>query len=944
MTIDLTTKHKAFIKLMTENPEQAQWGFDLLLQKPGFEYFFDHLDAAGLFSPEQNPPPVPSSEPGYIHIPFWFALNYLEAVATRAGENNDLVLAEKVMNVVRKVSRHQIHDNRSRDNERTNRVFATILGLVPTTAVTPEDIELIPLWMRDGHGLDMVGPALDKGALKKFLASDSPEDWHKACRIVFHCTAIRWLEEKERGDQYKKPVTLVKDYWLRKLLNQHTAALGERLGREAAELFVDRLRSIYDLDSPNKASSWRRPAVEDHEQNYSWKGPENRFVEGLRDILLSWTDHNLSTVTPFIESLLIDQSEIVRRIAIHVLDRRWLSLRHVFFTALRPQLFDRGHLHELYLVLKNHFHDFSFEERRKTVDAIRGIPLPQTGDEPEWRLKYLQRQWLSAIAGQGYDAADALFQELQSDESLGRMDEHPEFKSYMETWTGPGPSPYSVDELLSFVEDGSIVIRLNAFEPSGDFWRGPSIKALVDTLEAAIAVSPLRFVHLPPLFAGAKRSYQYGLINGFKQIWDAPKDNPQNLDWEVTWDTLVSFFEVLITDAAFWEEEVEFHRDLTPNRDWIPPIIATFLRAGTQKDEKAYPPSLLPRTLKLIEILLEKLEPEPEASDDAMTQAINSSKGKAIEALYSHALRVCRLSDQSLGEHTEAWETLRPFFENELVKCTGSNFEFSTLAGCYLANLDYISRSWLQDRILQIFPIEHKDNFACALEGLAYTPATRIIYALLAENKIVENAFHIKLKGRHARESLIERIALAYLWGDEQIDSPGFSLLFHPDNEDDLVEAARFFWSISKQQLTTEQIERIVVYWEKCVEWCNSISAPPARIFSTLSRLSCYFQSVGDRETRLLRNVAPYVHEGYNTDDFIEELDRLVETNPAAISAVVGIVIKAHIPVFDYQDRIKSLLKKLSEFGLHEDALRHADQLRTITGMVEFFEQLRHGT
>jgi len=91
---------------------------------------------------------------------------------------------------------------------------------------------------------------------------------------------------------------------------------------------------------------------------------------------------------------------------------------------------------------------------------------------------------------------------------------------------------------------------------------------------------------------------------------------------------LIDFFERLLNNPEFWTEEVIQEQDLTPTRDWIPPIIAEFLRAGTKDDDKAYSPELLSRGFSLIKILLENLEAVDDVQDDAMFQAINSSKGK----------------------------------------------------------------------------------------------------------------------------------------------------------------------------------------------------------------------------------------------------------------------------------------------------------------------------
>ena len=120
-----------------------------------------------------------------------------------------------------------------------------------------------------------------------------------------------------------------------------------------------------------------------------------------------------------------------------------------------------------------------------------------------------------------------------------------------------------------------------------------------------------------------------------------------------------------------------------------------------------------------------------------MFQAINSPRGKAIEALFSHTLRVCRISDKERGEHTEAWNVIKPAFDAELEKCKDTNYEFSTLAASYLVNIDYISRNWLRNSIDKIFPKDFPANFACAIDGLAYVSASRLIYQLLLDHEVL---------------------------------------------------------------------------------------------------------------------------------------------------------------------------------------------------------------
>jgi hypothetical protein len=940
MTVELTTKIKLFIKRMTETPEKAQWGYELLLKRSDFEDFFDHLKDAGLFGAEHNRGPLPADQPGYVYIPYWHALDYLAAVAKRAGETNNLQLAEKVMNVVRDVSKGREPDGTIRDNYHTYRKFAEILGLVPTAAVRQADCDLIPGWIQGKFERGMVCHALDAGLMRRVLASESPEDWSKAISILRHCTTITWVAEELLGEG-KKPVTVVEDHWLAKLIKNHSDNLGKRVGQNAANIFVERLRETYDRTQRDLPSRLHRPAVEDHEQNHRWLGPENRFVEGLRDVLLSWSGHEPLAAKVFVRGLITDDSEILRRIGIHVLDRRWDKLNEIFPETVSSRLFDDEHLHELYSLLHHHFEAITPEIKAAVVTTIKRLGTLSDDEEENRQLRRVQRNWLSAVVGKGYEPAETWFHELNSDQSIGEVSEHADFHSYMETWRGHGPTPYRPQELIVFAENGSLIERLNGFQEQ-DSWRGPTIRALVDSLEAAVVLAPPTFLRLLQNFVDAKRPFQYGVIEGFKQIWRKPREEAYQLDWNQAWLELVLFFERLIEASEFWAEQTPQDQYHTPNRDWIPPIIAEFLRAGTQDEDNAYAPGLLARTWNLLVRLLEKLEPgnEPPTSD-AMTEAINSSRGKVIEAVFSHALRVCRLSDRDRQEHADAWALMKPVFEDELAKCQNSNYDFSTLSAAYIMNLYYIDRDWLKERILKIFPREYQANFVCALGGLAYADLMRPIYVLLVENGILDRALRVQVDDRRVAERLVERIMLAYLWDDEKLDSPRLAYIFESSRREAIDDAIGWFWSIRKEQLSAEQRERIINFWERCILWSRALEDTPTQILSSLSRLACYIHSIQDRELGLLLAVAPYVHVVHYYDFFYEELDRLASANPDQIALILKASLDTHVPYIDYEDRLKSILRKLAARGKRHEAILMADRLKQIPGMTEFFKDLQ---
>jgi hypothetical protein len=238
----LTAKQESFIALMTKSEEHARRGFDVLLAKPNFENFFDSLADAGLFDPSHNFAPVPAGEPGYVRIPYWDALNYLEAVAKLSGERNDPHLAGKVLAIVTNVSQAFEANPSSRDNYHTNRTFAKILGLVPTISLTDDHLDLIPKWLEGKYDRGMVCHVLDTGAMRRLLASPSSDDWIKACTILRHCTTVVWINEKTLGKEEQKPVTIAEDHRLRELINNHAQKLGSRIGNATVELLVQRLQ------------------------------------------------------------------------------------------------------------------------------------------------------------------------------------------------------------------------------------------------------------------------------------------------------------------------------------------------------------------------------------------------------------------------------------------------------------------------------------------------------------------------------------------------------------------------------------------------------------------------------------------------------------------------------------------------------------------------------
>lgn len=926
---NLTANERSFISMMGKSDEHMRKGFELILKRSCFVKYFSSLNENGFFHSSRNPAPV-HVEPDRVQIPYWKAVDYLVACARWAGEKEDFALARRIIDIVRAVSCGNVSTD-SHDNYHTYRAFAEIVGLLPIESVVSTELALVEHWLSTRFDRSMVVQVVHERVLSRLLESDERRAWNKAVQLIGYCTAIRW-QATTYGSDGEEPVGVVDEYWLKELVDHHALSLGERCGASAASLFADRVREVFGRGARAKWSHIFRAAVEEDGQNAQYNSVENAVVVGLRDVLLSWCDVDVISSKAFVDSLLQDDNEMIRRIGIFVVGRRWDDLRSLYCPIVRPDYLNVGHLHELYGLLHDKFALFSDHEKAATIEAIRNLS-EVSGGKPELRERF-QHRWLSAIEGTTYGPAVEWLAELER--KYGRIPDYPEYLSRTETRWGPGPSRYSAQELISFAGERSLVNRLIEFE-AGDPWKGPTVEALVDELERAVGSAPDQFAYVLQDFIDAPREYQYGLVNGFLKLWLNPEEGASRNDWAGIWSSLFEFFMKLVRDPRFWEVDDNDSRIVQPSA--ISNALADLLDHGARDDNRAYPVALLPCAWTLIRVLVEYGEPVTEPIHDPMNQSINSSKGRALEAAFSHVLRRCRISDSETGSHAQVWSEVAVIFDEELDQCTGKNFAFSTLCGAYLGQLKYIDPEWLQARIRDIFPSGHPTNLRCAVGGLAYAPASRDIFRMLRDEGIIEAALRIKNQERGGREKLMERLMLGYLWGDESLRSGPFSCLFQSARSEDFDLISSFFRHIRREVLSPDQVGRIVDYWRYCVEWAEQQTRPTTWLLAGLSVLTSFLTTAkgcGD----LLCAVAAHVGDYHETYGFISELSRLAVESPAEVRDAVAVFVDTHGRFYDYEGRMLDLIQSLAQLGYRDDAIGFCEKLHLMAGMDTLFNEL----
>lgn len=940
MATTLSTREESFIRMMQKSVEHAQHGFQLLAQRDDAARYFDPVLAAGLLAPSNNPSPVAvPDKPGFSRIPYWRALDYLEKVAQLADQRNDIQLGRKILAVVQAVTIARQPDGTAVDNHYTFWKFAQILGLVPVGALTDDVIALVPSWLHSKYDRSLAGQALSEGLMRRLLASDLSADLHRACLLLDYCTDF-----DRDGTVGADLSTVIDDYWLKDMFAKHLKIFGTKAGASAAGILARRVRTVYsDERRPYQSSLWR-PAIEEHEQNYDWRGPDNRFVEGLRDVLLAWTDTGDLAVRTFVSHLLSDGLDIMRRIALHVIDERFDRFSGLVDPTIDVSLFKAPYRHELHRLLSRHFAEMSNLAKDAVIGAIRRIPTPSSGKERARRRKHEQRGWASAIREKDYPPADALFEELDTALGSNTLSEHPDFLSFHETRWGPGPSPFTADILIAAAKDDTLLEKIGNFEP-GDSWRGPTEEGLWATLEAAAARAPDVFVRRLDAYATASIPVIHATIAGLRKSLELPGDTKPLVSRAKLWPVLLDFFETVLERESFWANEGSEPERFIARRGWVLSAIADTLMLGTRDDKTAFAQRLLPQARRILEILLERAPGMTEIGDsDVTTSSMNTPRGRAIEALVNHALRVCRLASRKNKSHVNAWEDLEGIFDAQLLRSRGGNFEFSALMATYVANLDYLSADWLDTNFDKIFDKTAPDNFDCALAGLRYAKLTRRVYKLLASHGIVIAAIDQKYDSGREAHRIVEFMCLALLWGDEDLESPQFSKLFESGGEDRLVAATIWLWSVRSNKLTKKQKKIILAFWSEAVDWARQQSEKPKSLLSHLGRLAIYITDIDAKVFSLLNAVAPFVGVDFNYYEFIKELTRLAPQYPVEVSDILGVALRSSKPNYDMNNHLKNLLGVLAGCGQRAAVLEYINQLmQTLPNMLEFYGEISQG-
>lgn len=904
---ELSPKEKDLLDRVIKKPDLQPFFF----RKLKGLHWYNALSDSGFFAPEKNPKPVPAKEEGFVSILNWPAIEYLVTTSEELSIPDNKEYAIKVIELIRKVTEYAKHEGFS--NYRTWWQLAKVIRNIPAPLLLPEDIDLLDYWLDDPFERGLIIEEIGNKWLPELLAKKDEHSQKIALRLLSCIYRLVFIDKKANPPERIKPVLRYNPYYGEKLAKKEVVKLsGKQLGLPAVELFQERLVSLLDVSDNDSWSSIWRKAIEDHEQNGSLNDADDLIVAAYRDCILGYVEQHIQTAKDYVQSLFKYKYQTIKRVAIYVTDKRFEDLKDLADSIVTPEFFHDNYRHEQWHFFNGHYKDLTSEQQKKVIEIIQGLEV--IGDDNiinDKATAYKRAIWLSAIKHYDDNVANIYKTYIAK---TGTEPDHPDFSSYMTVGRVDHKSPIPIEKMLSLDVD-SLVKTINSYEDTGRGWFGePGLEGLVKTFKDVVKTKAKDIYIELKKFGDSDLAYIHPIIEAYRELWNENKELP----WNDVWPNLLDFCWQLINRDNFWSDlTTKESSHFVANRNWIVGTIGQLIEDGVKSDDHAFDASLQEQARNIIAILLERQsgsEFKPES--DAVFVAINSPRGRCLEALINLTLRSCRLEHNKLNTHTHAWELYSDIYETELARSNRGEYEFITLVAMFLANFDYMSREWVKSHLSDIFDQSNYQKWLCAMQGYIHVGT---VYEMFYKHLKINGDFLKALDDGHLKkqvnERIIQSIAIAYINNFEDVKQPDslIAILIQRRNTDELRQLVWFVWTLRDKR--NEKLRgKVYELWPRLLEITDLNSKGGRILASSLCHWAAFVDKIDSTVETWLLKIALYADENHNASNLLQSLAEISDTQPIEAQKVWVKMLESYS--YDYpEEAFRRIFKNLIALG-----------------------------
>jgi hypothetical protein len=898
--------------------EELDRAITLLARPEQRRYFFDKLNNPHWLQPlEQraffNNPPAPNRDntKGTIQYPPWPALQYLARMATIPEAQDDVL---SIALNIPETENIIVHD-----------LLAEIATKLPAT-MSAQFVSLVPQWLKPQHHGTLPTTI---GALIKHLATGGqPGPATTLAKITLAIT-------KENN----RDVTAhLEDWYYGQLLKETLPTLTEAIGMEALKLTSDLLAiaappyTLAGKPTTNDGSTiWHDKIDEDDDLH----GIKNHLVIATRNTAAQLARQNAREVITALEAR---PTIVFQRIALDIIRREKTQVPDLVAARLtNHDNFANHSLHHEYQRLLNEtFAQLSASDQEVILGWINNPPSKEyesrvsasgrttTSEDTERFNRLWQRRQLTPIADQLPAAWADRYQAIIT--ALGVEPDEPS-----SGFVGP-TSPVTQEELSAKTPE-ELIAYLRSWTPKDELL-GPSRAGVAMHLTTIITANPSLFDpvidHIRDLHPTYVRNYFYGIRQANEQ--------KKTINWDKVLD-LASWIMTQPKTAPTPGNRDPFDDDhgWTGTRNAIADLLNQALNNNLPVEYRE-------TGWGIITVLAADPDPTPEYEAqygdimDSYTLAINTLRGKAIDATIKYALMI-RQQHQEPKDFTVMPE-VRALLDDHLTN--DPSVIVRSVYGRFFPWLVLLDKDWARTNVDNIFGDEQGKH---AWEAyVTCCPAYDEPVSLLNQyyERAVDNLQHDRKpasKGgrpdpdEHLAGHLMTRYVRGQLPLDNGIVPRFFARASAHARAHAMEHVGRMLYS-TKEPLSPAVRERVVTLWTTRRE-AATLDLPSHR--DELSAFGWWFAASKldhNWELTVLRNVLESVHAVALDYQVIEQLSKLAPTHASLVVACLRSFVtteRQYWAILGAEQHVKTILAAaLQDAAARDDATALIHELGTI--------------
>ena len=896
----------------------------LIKKQAHYEYFFRTLNSApwlpvlvkeGYF---KNPPSLIKDDEGNIRYPAWVESEFLIKIAD--------IKPEEVCGL--------ILSSQTTDNPWVHCDFIEAAIKMPSKIA----VKIIPKIKRETwfDTLFMSRSADKGGELLEKLAKDVMLD--DACSLASLLLDVKKVEQNSTFNEDKDKKTYeakscIDDWQYEQILEKKLPALVAAdpirtitLLRNILEKAIRHVTGKANYEEPF-ILNYKRPAIEDNEQNWAKEDVENQLITTIRNAINS-IDTKKPTVLKNATACLGHPDGIYRimlRLQIYTYSNNPQIFRNEIMDVLKNKsyFFDEQLTHEYKKLLSTNYQILPEDAKDLILSWIdKGPGGKFTGKH----LEYWQTQKLDVIK----DFLQGPWKKKYDDLTAKYKPESSEFGTTVGTWVGP-TSPESEDKLAAKNPD-EIIKLITEWTPIKDP-TAPSPEGLGRVFETVVTKDATSYVKkFKQVFGSKVRAvYLYHLITGIK---NSLKQAPV-VDWD---DILPTLKKITATESPYeYPHDEGFYET-----GWggVRKSIVDLFEEVFKKDSNEIPFKYRDQVWEILSQLVEDPDPDIEHEKkyggrnmNPVTLSINTVRGDAFHALIQYALWVSR-NTYSDEKTTILTPEVKKVLEKHLDPTVDPTETIRSVYGHYYPTLYYLDKQWATDHLDKIFrPFGDRLSLAAWRTYIGYAslwiPVVKFLRPLYQE--AVEH-LDPKVKGDETDNRLDEHLMIGYWRGDLDLTDSLLKQFYKNAPDTVRAHAVWFLWrSIeeAKLQKTSPEWKRLKLMWHQRL---NDITEKRT---DEISRFADWLSSAPEDINGLydlIKATIPHLTRGSDVGYLVGYLKANLGANIELVADLLFETVKENTEDIKYRIHDQDIIQILTA-AIQSDSVKARDSANKIINM-----------